>query len=304
MSDPNNNPFEDEQNLQEGDLDKTLASLARYIRELQDVEQSMYRVLRNSPNLDDSAKEVAVNKINDLSSRRESLSNQMRSLGERAKLDLKVDFQTFQQQMRIVEAAERQLNESKTKLKLLNDEKINKLRLVQINTYYEKRYDALGDLSKYFVVFMGIAILFGVVMQKGLIPANVGSIVLAVYFGIGIVVFYLYYADIQKRSTTNFDEYEWKFDRNMTSEEVADYDKGEGDIYTGDKTENTEDCQGEECCTDGMKYDKGERRCITEEAMTSALTQNIFSSVGDRVQVSDTGQVQAFSENYEKFASF
>ena len=298
-------PGNDDQTENSGDLEKTLRTLTKYIRDLQNVEQGMYSVLRNSPNISDGEKEQAVSKINELSSRRESLNEQIQSLGEKAKQDLQVDFQTFQQQMRIVEAAERQLNESKIKLKLLNDEKLNKLRLVQINTYYEKRYDALGYMMKYIVIFLLVAVAVGVGMQKGFIPSSIGSIILAIYFGIGIVFFYLYYTDIRNRSNRNFDEYDWKFDRNMSTEEVDEYNAAEGDEYTGDgdDDENAE-CKGEECCSDGMTYDEVEKRCMTEEGMSNALTQNIFSSTSEMIQVNDSGPVEAFSDNYENFASF
>ena len=45
-------------------------------------------------------------------------------------------------------------------------------------------------------------------------------------------------------------------------------------------------------------------KCNTEEGMTSALTQNMFSSRPEMVQVSDNGPVKPFSNNYESFASF
>lgn len=309
MSDMNN-PFESKENMKTSDLEETLNDLTSYIRQLQGVEQSMYKVLRNNPNISDVDKEEAVSQINELSAKREELNHEINSLGERAKLDLKIDFQAFQQQMRIVEAAERQLNESKIKLKLLNDEKLNKLRLVQINTYYLKRYDALSSLIKRFVLFIAIAIVIAVLMQKGILPGSIGSIIMAVYFALGFAYFYIGYMDIVSRSKRNFDEYEWPFDRNMDSTELGEYDSSEGDIYTSADGGNNEPCMGEACCSKGMVYDETEGKCVskskcdTEEGMTSALTQNMFNSRPEMVQVNDNGVVKPFSNNYENFASF
>lgn len=306
-----NNLFEgNDDKIKTSNLEETLNSLTGYIRQLQSVEESMYKVLRNNPNITDLEKEEAVSQINELSAKREELNHEINSLGERAKLDLKVDFQAFQQQMRIVEAAERQLNESKIKLKLLNDEKLNKLRLVQINTYYLKRYDALGSLVKKFVLFIAIAIVLAILMQRGILPASIGSIIIAVYFALGFVYFYIGYMDIAQRSKRNFDEYEWPFDRNMDSKELGEYDSSEGDAYTSADSGKVEPCIGEACCTVGMVYDNTEGKCITsskcntEEGMTSALTQNMFNSTPEMVQVSDNGPVKPFSNNYESFASF
>uniref|UniRef100_A0A6C0EGG5 Uncharacterized protein n=1 Tax=viral metagenome TaxID=1070528 RepID=A0A6C0EGG5_9ZZZZ len=305
-----NNPFEGEQKMTSSNLEETLNSLTSYIRQLQGVEESMYKVLRNNPNITDLEKEEAVSQINDLSAKREALNHEINSLGERAKVDLKVDFQAFQQQMRIVEAAERQLNESKIKLKLLNDEKLNKLRLVQINTYYHKRYDALSSLVKKFVLFIAVAIIIAILMQRGLIPAGTGSIIMAVYFALGFVYFYIGYMDIAQRSKRNFDEYEWPFNRNMDSSELGEYDSSEECAYTGNNCEKAEECIGEECCTTGMSYDEMEGKCVpndkcaTEEGMTSALTQNMFNSRPEMVQVADNGPVKPFSNKFESFASF
>ena len=305
-----NNPFEGEQKMATSNLEETLNNLTGYIRQLQGVEESMYKVLRNNPNITDLEKEEAVSQINELSAKREALNQEIASLGERAKVDLKVDFQAFQQQMRIVEAAERQLNESKIKLKLLNDEKLNKLRLVQINTYYHKRYDALSSLVKKFVLFLALAIIIAVLMQRGILPASIGSIIMAVYFALGFVYFYIGYADISQRSKRNFDEYEWPFDRNMDSSELGEYDSSEECAYTGENCKSSETCVGEECCTTGMTYDETAGKCIpdgkcgTEEGMTNALTQNMFSSRPEVVQVADNGPVKPFSNNFENFASF
>ena len=256
--------------------------------------------------MDNSEKESIVNKINLLSDKRESLNSEIKSLGQQAKVDLTIDFQTFQQQMRIVEAAEEQLNESKMKLKLLNDEKLNKLRLVQINTYYNKRYDALGDMVKYIILFLVIAIIFAIVIQKGFIPGNIGSLILTIYVALGLVYFYLYYLDIQSRSKRNFDEYEWIFDPNRETKEDEDKDSGEGDAYLGVNKKNTDECVGEDCCTDGMKYDETIQQCVTEEGMSNALTQNVFSSKNVVIDYNNknNNSIQPFSNSNDNFASF
>ena len=173
-------------------INNTLEQLTKYLLELQGLERNLYSILRNNPNIEDSEKEQIVRDINDLSAKRDDLNKQIKDLAESSKLELQVDFQTFQQQMRIVEAAEQQLNESKIKLKLLNDEKLNKLRLVQINTYYQKRYGALSEFIGSIVFFIIILILISWVISKGWIPASVGSIIIIIYVALGIVYFLLY----------------------------------------------------------------------------------------------------------------
>ena len=90
-----NNPFEGEQKMTSSNLEETLNSLTSYIRQLQGVDESMYKVLRNNPNITDLEKEEAVSQINDLSAKREALNHEINSLGERAKVDLKVDCRLF-----------------------------------------------------------------------------------------------------------------------------------------------------------------------------------------------------------------
>jgi|LXNH01.1.fsa_nt_gb hypothetical protein len=289
-----------------GSMDKTLQRMTQYLTQLQNIEKELYNSLRNNPDMDGSEKDMLVNKINALSDKREALNNEIKNLGDKAKLDLTVDFQSFQQQMRIVQAAEEQLNESKNKLRLLNDEKLNKLRLVQINTYYNKRYDALSDMMKQIIIFVVIAIIFAIIMQQGYIPVNIGSIVLTIYLPIGIVYFYLYYLDIVARSKRNFDEYDWQFDHNKElTEDDTEQDSSETDKYLGSEGKKNEECVGEECCTDGMRYDEEMQQCVTEEGMTNALTQGVFSSNPTVVNYNNGNEpVEPFSNNFDNYASF
>tara|TARA_B100000035_G_C21011624_1_gene559884 strand:+ start:188 stop:1108 length:921 start_codon:yes stop_codon:yes gene_type:complete len=288
-----------------GGMDKALKRMAEYLIQLQNIEKDLYKSLRNNPEMDNSEKEAIVNKINGLSDKREALNEEIKALGEKAKRDMTVDFQTFQQQMRIVNAAEEQLNESKMKLRLLNDEKLNKLRLVQINTYYNKRYDALGDMLKQFILFVVIAIIFAIIMQKGFIPANIGTVILTIYVAVAAVYFWLYYLDIAARSKRNFDEYEWIFDPNRETNEDSENSE-DSSKWLGNPKKKPDECVGEDCCTDGMKYDESLQQCITEEGMANALTQNVFSSRNTTLDyVNNTeSSVQGFSNSTDNFATF
>lgn len=287
-------------------INNTLEQLTKYLLELQGLERNLYSILRNNPNIEDSEKEQIVRDINDLSAKRDDLNKQIKDLAESSKLELQVDFQTFQQQMRIVEAAEQQLNESKIKLKLLNDEKLNKLRLVQINTYYQKRYGALSEFIGNIVFFIIIFILISWVISKGWIPSAVGSVIVIIYLALGIVYFILYYLDIANRSKTNFDQYEWTFDKNTETKTDEDYDDSETDKYMGSKGSDTDVCVGEACCTEGMKYDEQLQKCVvSEEGMSNALSQGCFNSNSDIVNFNNNnGPVKPFSDNYGNYASF
>ena len=95
-------------------------------------------------------------------------------------------------------------------------------------------------------------------------------------------------------------------DPNRETKEDEDKDSGEGDAYLGTNQKNAEECVGEDCCTDGMKYDETIQQCVTEEGMSNALTQNVFSSKNVVIDYNNknNNSIQPFSNSNDKFASF
>ena len=145
-----------------------------------------------------------------------------------------------------------ELNKEKDRLKILNAEKYNKLRMVQINTYYSKRYESLAYITLLVIGIFIITIIINLLTSKGIIPENITNIVSPILIGIAIFILFLAYNDFSRRSKFNFDEYE-----SQKEDSNGDDDGGfsiwpEPDIGT---------CVGSYCCADGTEYDSGDDTC-------------------------------------------
>ena len=72
---------------------------------------------------------------------------------------------TLGQSMAAVDVLENELNQSKIRLNLIEDQMSNKLRLVEINTYYSKQYNSYSKLMKTIVFFWGVMTQFLMILS-------------------------------------------------------------------------------------------------------------------------------------------
>ena len=153
--------------------EETIENMVQYLNELQTTEEELYELLKDEN--DSSDKNDIINKINDLSSKRDGLYNDMKNLSKGINSQNQNISSDYKNQLQIVEIAENQLNKEKERLKILNAEKFNKLRMVEINTYYSKRYQALGFVTMIVIFFFLIALLVTYLSNINIIPSALAN---------------------------------------------------------------------------------------------------------------------------------
>ena len=257
------------------------------IQQLQKMEQKLYSQLEtmaaNEPSAVNKQDEI-VKKINDLSQMRMTMFGQLedmyRSLQGRvaqSRIDL-VD------QMTVTGVVEGQLNSAKASLNQLTDNKNQKMRMVEINTYYSQKYRAQTDLVKTILMFAVPTLVLAILNKKGFIPKNIGNVLMAIVIAIGIVVVFRKYFDISSRSNMVFDEYKWNWNPNDNKPTVLQYDidqiKGASNALEDDMNSFAKDlgigCVGEKCCDKGTKYDKTKQKCeIVKEGFSSMNNNSV-----------------------------
>ena len=242
------------------------------IQQLQKMEQKLYKELESMAANEPSAiskQDQIVKKINDLSQMRTTMFGQLedmyRSLQGRvaqSRIDL-VD------QMTVTGVVEGQLNTAKASLNQLTDNKNQKMRMVEINTYYSQKYRAQTDLVKTILMFAVPTLVIAILNKKGYIPKNIGNILIAIVIAIGIIVVFRKYWDISSRSNMVFDEYKWAWDPNANKPTVLQYDidqiKGSSSSLENEVNSFSKDlglgCVGQNCCDEGTKYDEKKQKC-------------------------------------------
>jgi hypothetical protein len=75
-----------------------------------------------------------------------------------------------------IDVIENELNDSKRRLNLLQAEKNNKIRLVGINTYYGKQYNAHKQIMKTIVFVCLPVLILTILTNKGILPSRLNAL--------------------------------------------------------------------------------------------------------------------------------
>ena len=294
---------------------ETLAS----INELQNMEKQMHDQLNSGIANNTSTKDEQtnlVNRINELSTMRIDLFKNLGDVYENVQDNVAMSRNNLVQQLTTTKIVENELNNSKTYLDQLNENKYNKLRMVEINAYMGDKYKAYAELLK-LIVYVCIPIMIVMLISKfNIIPdryASKNSV--SDVFGVLIVVILMvggYYVitkilDISSRDNMNFNEYDWGFDPQDAENRptVFQYDEQEldyakADLYSEDKRLHgeTTGCYDSSCCDKGTKYDKKKKKCV----INGKDTKHAFRKENDTVKL-PPGEIKPYDRVTERFAS-
>jgi hypothetical protein len=237
----------------------TIENMLAYLSQLQSTEQELYEILKDDN--DSTNKKEIISKINNLSSKRDKLYIDMKQMSKDVNNQNKTTSNDYSNQLQIISIAEKELNREKDRLKILNAEKYNKLRMVEINTYYSKKYEALAYVTVLAIVIFVIVIIINLLTSKGIIPEGTTNVLNPILIGIGIFILFLAYWDIIKRNNFYFDEYTY------SKEEGSNSDGGEFEIWP---KPDIGTCVGEYCCADGTEYDASTDTCKVPSAISNA----------------------------------
>ena len=148
------------------------------IKNLQQMERDMYTKLDTSignKSLSKTEQDAIIKKINELSEMRINLFQSLKDNYSYLSGNVANTRNDLVNQIATVGVIENELNNAKQTLTTLESEKSNKLRMVEINTYYSKRYEAQADIMKWLVLLCVPLLVLAVLMNKGIIPSALGG---------------------------------------------------------------------------------------------------------------------------------
>lgn len=184
------------------------------IKKLQKVEQELYDNLEQTQNMSPEEKTTTINKINEISQMRVNLYANLQDMYSFLKTNVSNSRTTLAEQMMALDIVENELSDAKRRLQLLEDEKYNKLRLVEINTYYGKKYNANANVMKTIVIICIPIIILSILVNNGLIPRVVSNTLIFIILVLGVIFIIYQLIDISNRDNMNYDEYDWNFNIN------------------------------------------------------------------------------------------
>ena len=193
-------------------VDENNQQILNDIQSLQNIEQSLFTSLENNPSLSLEDQQEIIGKISDISNMRINLYHTLNDVNGFFHSALSNSQGTLQEQSVAIGIVEKELNEAKNKLNLLEQEKNNKIRLIEINNFYGDKYAEQTNLIKLLGYILGSILFLSFLHQRNLLPQSVFIGLVIIIAIIGSYYLILQAVSLWNRDNMNFQEYNWYFD--------------------------------------------------------------------------------------------
>jgi hypothetical protein len=263
------------------------AQVISNISELQKKEQELYAILENK-NLSIEQKRLVIHRINTFSQLRMNMYNELQNMYTSYQDDVNGLGSTIDAQINSINSMEDELNQSKTYLNSLDQLKLDKLRVTEINNYYAKRYNAYKNIM--FVISIScIPILaLTILNNNSVIPSFIYQMVISLIVLVASYIVFNQYLDISNRDNLNWDSYSWHFNKNDAPKpgEPNENDLDEDELDNDDINNNTNEnnnlhtCVGADCCGVGFVYNSSLNRCVQHGNVPISCFNDICCEAG------------------------
>lgn len=245
------------------------------IQSLQKMEQQLFNTLESTPNLSSAEQKNIIEKMNQLSNMRVNLYQTINGFNKFFENTLNTQTNSLKEQVLAIDIVENELNRSKNRLQLLEQERNNKIRLVEINNYFGDKYAEHAVIMKIVILMLIPVIILTLLNKKGILPDKIFYVLVVIIALIGGYFFWQRFFSIIMRDNMNYQTYNWSFDRHNVEEIKYDEDQEtEEDSWSSKKM--TQTCVGENCCSDGLIYDEDKDKCVTESFITETIMNDAF----------------------------
>jgi len=239
------------------------------IQGLQDIEKGLFTTLEAglaNDKITEDEKLKIINKINDISNMRVNLYKNLNGMYGFLKNNIYSTRDTIAEQTSAIEIVENELNEAKGRLKVVQQDNNNKIRLVEINTYYGDKYSDYAGTMKALVILCIPIFILTLLLNNNIIPSKV-YVGLLVIIGI-IGIFYIGKRILQSLSkdNMNYDQYNWNTQRSNLP--AINTENPEGTENPWESTSSK--CEGGACCPENYSYSTVENKCISSELLNES----------------------------------
>ncbi len=223
------------------------------IAELQNIERTYFNKLQTgvaNKSLSVSEKDDLIDKINEISQIRVNL---YKSLGQAYNFyqnNISSTHDTMREQGIAIGIVEEELNDAKYRVKNLEDEKYNKLRLIEINNYYSESYNSHSSVMKTIIYTFICILIITILRNRGFLTVNIFNILFVIVIFIAVIYLVVQLLYMYNKDNMVYDEYDWYFNKdnapNINTNVIAK-DPWESKLGLI--------CVGQSCCDDGFVYD-------------------------------------------------
>ena len=254
-------------------LDKN-TELSNYIDKISKVEQQLIEQIGNAK---DPAEQARLsNNLLLIQDTRTNLINALSSINAYYSQNLLGSSHTLEQQTNAVAIMDKEMEQAKKRLAYINEQKENKLRVVEINQYYSASYAEWTHLVKILIItILAFAIVINITTYFPILPSEVYSMLMFIISVVSLYYIFITIVSIYSRDNMVYDEYNWNFNINSAPK------MGTGAFTNSFKLPSMLECIGENCCQDGTLWNKDIGKCIVPQVSTTT-TQCSPGSVGLR----------------------
>lgn len=271
------------------------------IKNLQSIELELFNTLENNltnETLTSTQQNDIINKINEVSQMRIKMYKNLTSFYSAYQQNISSYDTTLQQQLQALSIAEEQLNNLRLQLNELQNNNFNKLRLIQINNYYGKKYNAYSSILFNVIIICIIILVLSILKKKEILPSNIYNLSIILVFVISIIIITSKFYDISLRDNMNFDEYNWRFTPPKSTSTTTTTDTTN---VWGDESSNI--CIGNDCCRDNEEYwDSTTNKCVPITQPNTTTSTNNVTDIFGKVDLSQTKNCNS-STSTETFKS-
>lgn len=209
------------------------------IAELQSIQQKLFTDLEKLAGSPDIALPIIQTQITDkfaqidnLTKLRTNIFNTIKANYGITQSDYNIQRKSYAQQLVALSIIENDLTNTSSKLRdslLIRD---NAERMVGVNNYYTRRYEAHADIMKSIVFYCGIIIFIIFLMKMGVIGDTISSLLIIVALCFGIIIIGKKVWDLSNRNNIDYDKYNFPFN-------PADVKLNETDYAMSKETDRT-----------------------------------------------------------------
>lgn len=154
-------------------------------------------------------------------------------------------------QLNTLQMLEDQLDAAKGVLSSMSDVKLNQMKMIEVNTYFGKQYEAYSGMGMVVVLFL-LALMIPVAVRKYLNAPEVADVLSNIIWWVGGLYLFYRLVDMILRRNDNYDEYTWPF-APLTDDQLRDANAA-GSIIDISGIDLPELCLGAYCCGPGTTW--------------------------------------------------
>lgn len=286
-------------------INESTSTTINNIKNLQELERNLYADLENSASSDNppslEQQESIITRINDLSKMRSTLFGNLKNMYSTNQYSVAQKRNDLVDELTTVKVIEGELNNSKAQMNALNQQKKNQLRMVEINTYYGKKYEAQANIMLIIIITCVPILIITILNKKNIIPDNISSLLVSIVIVVFLIVMYFRIGDFIFRDNMDFDQIKFPFDPTDVDVDSSNTNV----VQLPDPLDLSIECIGEACCTeDGMVFDSTKNECVLTNSDSAQLTKEAFSMNDTNIKLKGGNNVSPWRSgnilNYNK----